>query len=227
MKILLALSVTIFAIAALLIKPLRRHRWKIMGAYAILVICLFALYNIRNRNLILTFLNPTNQLFYQPEFAEGDEKLYPDALLTYLLEGKEVYVPAYVAWDDVDASSDEVWENGQMLCINFMNILRSNGADIQVGENYDILDGESVRDEFDDLGPLNDTFRYSFFYNNLTGEYGNGFYYYWFYGANSNPFNLYVYKNGTDKADKLVALFDGSMNIYLAPYEFYEKAKGE
>jgi len=227
MKLLLALFVTIFAIVALLIKPLRIHRWKIMGAYAVLVICMFALYNVKNRDLILSFLKPVNQMFYQPEFAEGEEKLYPDALLKYLLDGKDVYVPAYVAWDDIDASSDEVWENGQMLCINFMNILKSNGANVIVGDNYSILDKDNVSDEFDDLGCLNDTFRYSFFYNNLTGEYGNGFYYYWFYGANNNPFSLFVYNKGIDKADKLIALFDGNMNIYIAPYGFYEKVKGE
>lgn len=227
MKLALTLIITIAVIVALITRPLRRYKWIVLGAYAVMVICLFAFYNVRTIDLILPFYHPTNQLFYQSDFLEEEEVLYPDALLPYLLENKNVYLPAYMMLDGLDVNTDEVWQNGQMLGLNIKNILESCGANVITGQMYPIIDENKVKELFTDFGCLNDTFRYSFFHNNLEGEYGNAFYYYWFYGASSEPFNLYLYNDGVCASDDLILLFDDNTNVYLVPSNIYEQKKEE
>lgn len=227
MKIILSVVITLCVIAALLIKPLYAHKWKIIGAYAILVICLFAVYNFRTADLILRFDRPTNQMFYQPEFVNSDEPLYPDSLLPYLLKGKTVYLPQYVMWDTINLDSDEVWENGQMFCMNLINIIESCGGNVDSYDSREFVDSKKLGDKVTDLGCLNDTFRYSFFYNDFTNEYGNAFYYYWFYGANQTPFKLYVCGDDINSSDELVVLFDANMNVYMMTKSSYEQLEAK
>lgn len=221
MKLILSLAVTICVIVALLIKPLRRHIWAVMGMYSILVICLFAFYNYRTKDLILPFYTPTNQMFYQTEFATTEDGVYPDALLHYLVNGKTVYLPKYVCWEGIDIESDEVWNNGQMMCINLVNILKSCGAEVVNEDNSELANVDAFGDKITNLGYLNDTFRYSFLYNDLTSEYGNSFYYLWFYGASKEPFRLYVYGDGIQETDELVLLMDTNLDIFLIPKDKY------
>lgn len=225
MKIILSLGVAGMAIAMLAIKPLSKYRWKIMGAYAVLVICLFAFYNYRTVDLILPFYHPVNQMFYQDEFAQGDEGIYPDSFLPYYLKGRTVMIPEYMKWDDIDLESEDIWESGQMLCINLINVLKSCDAKIETGDNRKLIQSDAIRDDFTDMGYLNDTFRYSFLHNDITTEYGNAFYYLWFYSANSTPFKLFICDDGSDRSDSLVLLFDENMNIYLVSSEYYESKK--
>lgn len=222
MKIALSALVTILLIIALFIKPLRAHRWKIMTAYALSVIFLFAFYNYRTINLILPFYQPKNQMFYQKEYT--DTKEYPDALLPYLLNGKEVAIPSQLKWDESVMETYDHWQNGGMLNMNIYNILSENGAKVDFEDYLYIIDREIFEKELSELGYLNDTFRYSFFYNDIQSEYGNGFYYYWSYGASTQPFELLVWPDGIKEASKLYLMFDYEGNkLYLISSEVYEK----
>lgn len=220
MKIALSLVLTIIVLAAIVIKPLWRFRWKIMAGYAFAMIILFTFYNYRTINLIIPIYHPLNQMFYQSEFAEEGE--YPDALLAYILQDRNVVLPAYAAWDDSNIDSEEAWKDGNILCMNIENILKESGANVYYSDMKYVIE-ESEKEYFEDFGYLNDTLRYSYLYNNLETEYGNGFFYYWFYGASTQPMKLYVCTNNMDEDDTLYLLFDGGFNFYLVSSQFYEE----
>lgn len=221
MKIVLSLAVTIIVIAALLIKPLKKYRWKIMAGYALAVAGLFLFYNVRTKDLILPFYKPTNQMFYQPEYTKTSE--YPDALLPYLLEGKKVILPSFFAWDPSIKETYEHWQSGGMLNMNMENVLIENGASVELKDYSTFIDADKYESDMLALGYFNDTFRYSYFYNDMTSEYGNGFYYYWFYGANAIPFKLIICPVGFEESDVLYAMLDKDSNFYLIPEKYYEE----
>lgn len=220
MKIILAAAITILALVALSIKKFKNYRWIIMAAYMAGVIILFAFYNYKTIDLILPFYHPDNQMFYQKEFAEDGE--YPDAILPYVLNGKNVYLPSYIYWMEETIDSEESWKNGQMLSMNIENVLTNCGASVIYSAETIKINEEQAK-SFEEFGYLNDTFRYSFLYNNLTGEYGNGFYYYWFYNANAAPIRLYVCTQQLEESEDLYLLFDSSLGCYLISKDYFEK----
>ena len=225
MKIILSLALTIAVIAALLIKPLKKHRWKIMACYGLFTVALFIFYNARTLDLILPFYKPQSQTFYQSDYA--DTKEYPDALLPYILKDKEVVVPTLLTWDEANKESYDHWQSGGMLNMNTVNILTENGAKVTKEDYLFILDPEALENELIELGYLNDTFRYSFFYNDLESEYGNGFYYYWAYGASSIPFELYICPKDLKEADRLYLMYDAEGDtMYLISDSVYEEYAG-
>ena len=225
MKIALSLMVTILVIIALIIKPLRKYKWTIMAIYGFAVIVLFVFYNYRTRDLILPFYKPVNQMFYQDDYIKTKE--YPDAFMPYLLKGKEVVVPTLVTWDEDKKETYDHWQSGGMLYMNMVNIFEENGAMVSWKEYNFFLDQEKYEDEIIELGYLNDTFRYSFFYNDIECEYGNGFYYYWAYGANSIPFELLICKRDIETADKLYLMFNSTGDmLYLVSESVYEECTG-
>lgn len=218
MKIALSLMVTLAVIIALFIKPLQKHRWKIMAFYGVIVTGLFIFYNVRTKDFILRFIKPTNQMFYQADFSRTDE--YPDALLPYLLDGKTVIMPSLFAWDPSIKETYEHWQSGGMLYMNIENVLKENGACVKIGDYNGNFDSDRYKDDMLNLGYLNDTFRYSYFYNDLVSEYGNGFYYYWFYGANAVPFKLYFCPTDLEKEDTIYLLTDEA-GLYMVPESYY------
>lgn len=221
MKIALAIIVTIFALIGITVKPLRAHRGKIMAAYAVMVIFLFAFYNYRTKELILPFYKHNNQMFYQSRFADTGE--YPDALLPYVLKGKTIVIPNIVKWDDSIKETYDFWQNGDMINMNLYNIFTESGARVEFGDYIYLLDKERQEKDMTRLGFLNDTFRYSYFYNDLESEYGNGFYYYWFYGANAVPFEIALCEDGFVDADTLYVLFDENGSLNLVSQAYYDK----
>lgn len=220
MKIILATIITLLALACLLIKKLRIYKWGIMLAYFVSVIALFAFYNYRTIDYILPFYHPTNQMFYQEEFVEDGE--YPDSLLPYILDGKKVHLPNYIYWNEDTVDSIDAWKNGELLCMNIENVLTNSGATV-VYDDFDYKISDSQKDAFEELGFLNDTFRYSFLYNNLKEEYGNAFYYYWYYSANSQPIKMYICPKQYEESDDLLLLFDANMGFYLISKDYYDK----
>lgn len=222
MKILLSAFVTIFVIIALCIKPLRVHKWKIMAAYAVLVIFLFAFYNVRTKDLILPFYKPTNQMFYQREFV--DTKEYPDALLPYVLNGKKVILHRLMVWDKEDEETYDIWQKGGMFNLNLDNIIKENGGSIERTDYYVLFDPKLIESDVDELGYLNDAFRYSFFYNDIQKEFGNSFYYYWSYGVSASPMELYISKDfeNADTFYLMIDINDGN-KYYLVSEEVYNK----
>ena len=221
MKILLSLIITLITVALILYKPTRKHLGKVLCGYFVMVIVLFAFYNYRTAGYILKFIRPVNQMFYQPDFQESGE--YPDALLPYILEGKKIYLPTIFEWDESIKETYDHWQSGGMLSMNMQNILEENGAQVILDDYMFMLDTKKYQKDMVDLGYLNDTFRYSFFYNDLESEYGNSFYYYWFYGVNAVPFKLNVCPKAYMDSDTLYMMFDEDANLYLVSKEYFEQ----
>lgn len=214
MKIILSLSLTAAVLVLLLVKKLKPYRSKIICFYGLAVAGLFAFYNYRTADLILPFYHPENQMFYQPEFLETGE--YTDALLPYIVKGKTVHMYDYYMDMDADFNNIDVWNSGQMGVLDIKNIMEENGAKvIMMSDDPEYLTSEQTERLCENAGFLNDTFRYSYFYNNLDSEYGNGFYYYWFYSASRKPFSLLMDIEGIREADDLYFLTDESGNMVL------------
>ena len=226
MKIALSLGLTLCVLVLLMIKKLKPHRGKIILVYAVGVTLLFAVYNFRTASLILPLYYPKNQMFYQTEFLENGE--YTDALLPYILDGKSVHVPEFfLIYREADLNNADAWEEGLMQINDTINILEEFGA--KVVPNPEITDIEDYR-AFDEItenaGYLNDTYRYSYFYNNLDSEYGNGFRYYWFYSEQKEPFSLKINTDGLEECDDLYMLCDYDCNIYLVSEKVYKEVTG-
>lgn len=222
MKIALSLEITFLVIVLLLIKKLKPYRGKILFFYGLAVAGLFAFYNFKTAGLILPFYRPKNQMFYQSEFLE--DGLYTDALLPYLLKGKTVHMYDYDVDENGDYNSFDAWVNGQIMVRDMANIMEEFGAKTDImSQAPKILSRSQTEAMCENVGYLNDTFRYSYFYNDLDSEYGNGFYYYWFYSVSKPPFCLYIDRENIDEAEDLYFLTDEEGNMILMSSDVYER----
>lgn len=229
MKIILSAIITIVLLVGLFIRPLRKHRWKILAGYAVAVAALFTFYNYRTLDLILPFYRPVNQMFYQEEFMESGE--YVDAIIPYLTKDKTIYFPQYLNFDIAEEikESNELWSSGSSLGMDLKNILTENGANVilaDTGYGYDSTNrdmAEFVSENFDDMGYINDTLRYAHLYNDIKGEYGNGFYYYWAYSKSFSARKLYACPKQLEESNELYLILDTENNAYLVSKSFLEE----
>lgn len=231
MKIALSLGLTFVVVVLLLIKSLKKYRGKIVFFYGCAVAALFAFYNIRTADLILPFYHPTNQMFYQPEFFE--EGLYPDSLLPYLLKGKTIHISDYGVDLDGDLNSFYAWVEGRFMMKDMINIFEEFGADVEISteDENNVLAERLSLDKSQalcaDFGGMNDTFRYAFFHNDLETEFGNGFYYYWFYSSSMKPFNLLIDPEGIEEAADLYVLKDDNDNMVIVSEDVFYREVAE
>lgn len=222
MRAIISIIVTAVVIAALMIKKTKKYKWTVLTGYIVAIIALSAFYNNRTMDLILPFYTPTNQMFYQSDFAK--EGVYPDSILPHLMKDKIVYMPMVMQWRPFTESFEngECWENGSIQCMNMENIFSSCGAEVNLTGDFSLIN-EAQKAYFEDLGCFNDALRYSFFYNDLDNKYGNSFYYYWYYGTTKKPFELFVCPKGLDESDELVVLADTNFNMYIISKDYYEQ----
>jgi len=229
MKIILSALVTIILLVGLFVKPAEKYRWKIMAGYAVAVAALFAFYNYRTLDYILPFYHPYNQMFYQTEYMENGE--YVDSILPYLTKNKTIYFPQYMNFDLDDSirESNEVWSDWNSLGMDLKNILAENGATVVLSDknygidNTNIQMAEALRSDFEDMGYMNDTLRYSHLYNDIKGEYGNGFYYYWAYSKSLPTMKLYACPAQLKESNELFVILDSDYNVYLVSKQFLEE----
>ena len=241
MKFVLAAALTLAVFAALHIPQLKNRRGIILAAYAAGMILFFALYNVRNMDLIVRFSHPFNQNIYQPEFfAEGE---YTDAFLDSFFAGKTVYTPndADEVRDDIDVDEDgeyldeltgdrdDYWLYYYYHAVNMWQYLEYNHA---VVVKDDSLNGlvlpEEVKAGYMDLGYANDMMRYTFPLTPYNGEWGNGFYYYWFYYYFIGDSHIYMCTDGLESADELVVLWQhedhhDTDSYYIASKEYFDR----
>ena len=222
----------IAVIAGILIRIKTKYRMHILAAFAVLMILMNGLYNVKLLGKLLPFYRPTNQTFYQTQFLENGE--YPDSLLMLMLEGKKVYIK-----DDAVSAKDthgRHWIYGYYHLYNVEWFLKS--ADAQpvrdAGMNGIILDETRIESDFDELGITNDMFRNSFMYNDIEKEWGNYFYYYWYYYERLGPIRAYMNVNKDSEgktvfdSDELVLLWnaiDGveEEDIYIMTKDYYDR----
>lgn len=220
MKIILAAVLTIVALVALHIPKLKNKRGIVLAAYAAGMILFFVVYNVRTMDNIVRFSHPVNQSMYQPEFLETGE--YVDAFLDDFLQGKTVYTPDDAKtvrddivvdddWDYLDkltGESGHYWLYFYYHAVNMWNYLELNHATVIKDES---LNGIELSDEqksrYEDLGHANDMLRYTFPLSPYNGEWGNGFYYYWFYNYFIGDSHVYICTDGLMEARELVVIW--------------------
>lgn len=236
MKILIACVLTVAAVVLLHIPGLRKKKGVILALYAVGMILFFVMYNSRTLSRIIRFYHPTGQTMYQPEFFESKE--YPDAFLEEYLKGKTVYTPDddYEVRDDIDVNNFHRFDSYKNYWLyyyyhakNMWNYLDFCGAKVVKDGS---LNGVTISDEqkayYEDLGPANDMLRYTFPLTEYNGEWGNAFYFYWFYSTFIQDSRIYVCPQGLERETELVLIWqdEGGHDTecyYLASKKYYDE----
>ena len=230
MKILIAGALTLAVFAALHIPVLKKRKGIILALYALGMILFFAVYNVRTLDKILKFYHPTDQTAYQMEFLENGE--YPDAFLDEFFKGRTVYTPndAYDTSKDDELSGEhgDYWMYYWYHAVNMWNYLELNKATVI---KDDSLSGVVLSDEqkayFEDLGPANDMLRYTFTLTPYEEEWGNAFYYYWFYYEFVGDSRVYICPENIVDAKELVVIWQHTNehdtdSYYIASKDYYD-----
>lgn len=236
MKIVLAAALSILTLAALHIPKLKNKRGFILGAYATAMILFFAVYNYRTMDHIVRFSHPVNQSMYQPEFFAGGE--YVDAFLDSFFDGRTVYTPddAYDVSDDTDVNDDSAnydedgnyWLYDYYHAVNMWRYLEFNHVTVIKDSSLNgLILTEEQKSYFEDLGAANDMMRYTFPLTPYNGEWGNGFYYFWFYNYFIEDSRIYMCTSGLDNADELVVIWQhedrhDTDSYYIASKTFFD-----
>ncbi|MCR5302038.1 MAG: hypothetical protein K6E49_06320 [Lachnospiraceae bacterium] len=236
MKWLIAAALTLAVFAALHIPVLKKHKRVICALYAVGMTLFFAVYNFRTLDLIISTYHPTDQTLYQKEFLSTGE--YADAFLEEFLKGRKVYTP-----DDEYTDKDEYtlyggkdfdelgnyWLYHQYHAVNMWNFLDLCGASVI---KDDTLNGTVLSDEqrsyYENLGPANDLMRYTFLLSPYSEEWGNGFYYYWFYNDYTEISHVYICPQDIADADELVLIWQqedllGTEDYFIASKQYYDE----
>ena len=238
MKIILAAALTIAAFAAFHIPKLKNKKGIVLVAYAMGMVLFFTIYNTRTIDRIVRFSHPANQSMYQPEFFENGE--YTDAFLDTFLDGKTAYTPddAYTVSDSADTEDDEsqnfddegnYWLYHYYHAVNMWQYLEFNYAKIVKDETLNsLILTDEQKSHFYHLGYANDMMRYTFPLTPYNGEWGNGFYYYWFYNSFIDDSHVYICTEGLTDAKDIVVLWqrDGGHdndNYYIASKDYFDK----
>jgi len=237
MKIVIAGMLTLAVFVSLHISALKKKRWIVLAAYAVGMILLFSVYNYRTLDNIISFYHPKYQSMYQTEFLSGGE--YPDAFLDEFFRGRTVYTPndAYELEDDhtgdiLSEKYGDYWLYYYYHAVNMWNYLDLCGAKVI---KEDALNGIELTDEqksrFEDLGRANDMLRYTFALSPYDEEWGNGFYYYWFYNAFIGDSRVYLCTEGLQNDDELVVIWQhtddhDTDSYYVASKTYFDEVIG-
>lgn len=238
MKFVIAGALALAAFIALHIPITKKKKGIILAFLALGMILLFAVYNVRTLSRIIRFYHPTDQTVYQKAFLEGGE--YTDAFLDEFLKGRTVYTPddAYEVSDDIDVNADisedydeegNYWLYHYYHAVNMWQYLAFNDAEVVKDASLNsIALSDEQTDAFLDLGSANDMMRYTFVLTPYHGEWGNGFYYYWFYNTYIGDSRVYICPEGLMDAKEIVVLWQktgthDTDSYYIASKEYFEK----
>ncbi len=236
MKIVLALALAVAAFAALHIPVLKKKNGIILGLYAVGMVLFFAVYNVRTIGNILPFYHPYDQTMYQREFLSTGE--YPDAFLNEFFAGRRVYTPddAYEVKDAVNEgegtdydSEGNYWLYEYYHAVNMWDFLDFSKAEVVKDSALnDVVLTDEQKEYFDDFGAANDMMRYTFALTPYDGEWGNGFYYYWFYNTYIGDSRVYICPDDIKDAKDLVVLWQRAEHhdtdsFYIASKTYFDE----
>lgn len=231
MKIVIALALTLAVFIALRIPKFRSARRIILAIYTLGMILFFVVYNLRTMDYIIKFHHPFLQSVYQKDFLQTGE--YPDAFLDLFFRGRTVYTPddAYPVKDSDEEDGiedDHYWLYHYYHAVNMWQYLDFNKATIVKDASLNnVLLSDRARSYFEDLGPANDMMRYTFVLSPYVGEWGNGFYHYWFYNTFIGTSHVYICPEGIKDAEELVVIWQDedvhdTESYYIASKEYYD-----
>ncbi len=237
MKIIIALALTLAALAALHLPILKKKKGIIPALYAIGMILFFCVYNFRTMDKLTTFYHPVNQTVYQMQFLENGE--YPDAFLEEFLKGKIVYTPndAYdvkdnITAEEVEPKEDEqgnYWLYGYYHAVNMWSFLELCNATVV---KDDSLNGVRISDPqseyYEKIGSANDLLRYVFPLSPYNAEFGNAYYHYWYYGSYIGDSRIFICPEDFIDANELILIWQRGAkhdtdSYYLASKKYYDE----
>ena len=236
MKVIIAGALTLAVFVAFNIPALKKKRGIILTLYALGMIAFFAVYNFRTMDLIISTYHPFDQTLYQRQFLKTGE--YTDAFLDEFLKGKTVYTmddeytdkDIYVLNGENDVDEDgNYWLYHQYHAVNMWNFLDLCGASVvKDGSLNETVLSKEQRSYFEDLGTANDLMRYTFLLSPYSEEWGNGFYYYWYYNDYIGDSRVYICPEGLEDADELVLIWQhedilGTECYFIASKQYYDE----
>lgn len=233
MKIFLIIGLLLGVIATIAIKVKSKYRFQITIVYFVSLILLNTVLNIYGIDNIQKFINPTNQLVYQPEYIENGE--YPEALINLLIDGKTVYM------------KDDQSDLYQVTLTEFMWLYpyyHYHNPSLYF-EHYrsrvihdDSLNNSVIKanekEDFEDIGFANDMLRNVCLYHQDDTGAADYFYHYAYYRVYVNAMHIYVNFDGITDTDELVLLWqlqnpddstDETEDLYLMTKSYYDNNK--
>lgn len=236
MKIVIALALTAAVFAALCIPILKKKKGIVLSAYAVGMILLFVVYNLRTLDHILPFHRPTLQSVYQKGFLETGE--YADAFLEEFFKGKTVHTPDdeftdhdrfyFTGPENTDERGD-MWLFHYYHAVDMWDYLELYDATVVKDAAYnEMVLSDDQKAHFDDLGPANDMMRYTFLMTPYLGEWADGFYYYWFYNTHVGDSRVYICTEGLADASEIVLLWQhedapDTESYYIASKDYFDR----
>ena len=236
MKIIIAAGLTLTVLVLLHIPKLKNRKNIILGVYAFGMILFFLTYNIRTLNNNIRFSHPGYQTLYQPEYIETGE--FPDAFLDEFIKGKTVYTKddAYTVSDEIDVNEDHTFDNYDNYWLyyyyhakNMWSYLELNKAKIIKDKGLnDVILSDDQKTYYEDIGPANDMLRYTFSLTPYKGEWGNAFYYYWFYNTFIGDSRIYLCPEDLKNETELVILWQhtdqhDTESYYISSKKFFDR----
>lgn len=208
-----------------------------IGLFALGVIGVNLLYNLRSLAGIYPLYHPDTQARYVEQFMEDGE--YADALLQLLVKDKEIRVhdlgdpyehPVYTYYEEGDphvkyaVAHDPKYYYGR----DYVRFFEEFAGSVSVDETLatkESFDFSVFRDEssMTRIGYSNDMARYTFLINQDEIEQASYFWYDYVYRGESET--MYIYLENDISADdtSLVALWDTENNLYIMSREHYDR----
>ncbi len=232
MRYLAFIGMAVVAGAAIRVKSEYRNR--ILAILGVIVIVMNLFYNARIMDKIISFAKYTNQTVYNQEYAERGE--YPDALLIRLFKDRTVYVKNDVFTVEESEDSGRHYMYMYHHAKDMQNYVEGSGGTVIKSDDMNdvTLEDQKIREDFYDLGPANDMFRYSFMYNGGKGWTRNYFSYYWYYSEYLKEIHVYLL-DGEDSAgdtvftaDELAVMWNTAESapeedFYIMTKDYYDK----
>ena len=237
----LVLAVAMCAAVAVCRKKAPGRMKYLLGDFAVLIIGINLIYNVRSLPGIYPIYRAYSQSRYQSDFVEQES--YVDTLLQLLVKDKTVLVhdagdayehPIYTYYEENDpqmkfaVAHDPKYYYGR----DYYRFLEEFSGDVLINEalaNKEEFDFSVFKNsgEMTRIGYSNDMARYVFLINPDEIEQSSYFWYDYVYREEAETMYVYL-ENEISANDKtLVALWDAENNLYIMSSEFYDKEVGK
>ncbi len=209
----------------------------LFGAFALAIMGLNMLYNIRSLPNIFPLYRAGTQSRYMADFMEQGE--YVDSLLQLLVKDREVLVhdtgddychPVYEYYEEGDpqvkyaVAHDPKYYYGRDYVRFLETFAGSVGVDDTLASKED-FDFSVFRESQDmtKIGYSNDMERYVFLLNKDEIEQASYFWYDFVYRETAQTMYVYMENGLSSECTTLVALWDTENNLYIMSREYYEE----
>lgn len=197
--------IAVAIIFLLLITVLKQHKERLLIIGVAVLSLISGVYCYAKADSIVPKRYPVNQTFYDPVNCEIGE--FPDAFLRLLLKGKKVHVKGDRITLTHAIEQGEEWLYAYYHVDNMVNYLNATYSTVEEDESLNECEvPEEKRNEFENLGYLNDLLRNTVMYSSHDIECGNFTYYLWYYSYFAKTSYMYLQTESLDE-DELVLIW--------------------